>query len=81
VAARAASQTGLSESVLKSMLPIIAAMMRGSLSKQVRQPGGMQAGAAGTDGLFGMLTPMLDSNRDGSMVDDVIGMLGRFVSR
>jgi len=81
VAARAASQTGLSESVLKSMLPIIAAMMMGSLSKQVRQPGGMQAGAAGADGLFGMLTPMLDSNRDGSMVDDVIGMLGRFVSR
>lgn len=81
VAARAASQTGLSENVLKSMLPIIAAMMMGSLSKQVRQPGGTQAGAAGADGLFGMLTPMLDSNRDGSMVDDVIGMLGRFVSR
>ena len=81
VAARAASQTGLSESVLKSMLPIVAAMMMGSLSKQVRQPGGLQAGTSGADGLFGMLTPMLDSNRDGSMVDDVIGMLGRFVSR
>jgi hypothetical protein len=25
-----------------------------------------------------MLAPMLDSNRDGSMVDDVIGMPGRF---
>ena len=81
VAARAASQTGLSESVLKSMLPIVAAMMMGSLSKQVRQPGGLQAGTSGADGLFGMLTPMLDSNRDGSMVDDVIGMLGRLVSR
>lgn len=82
VAARAASQTGLSESVLKSMLPVVAAMMMGSLSKQFRQPGaGLQAGAPGADGLFGMLTPMLDSNRDGSMVDDVIGMLGRFVSR
>ena len=27
--------------------------------------------------LLGMLTPMLDSNRDGSIVDDVMGMLGR----
>jgi len=24
-----------------------------------------------------MLTPMLDSGRDGSIVDDVVGMLGR----
>ena len=82
VAARAASQTGLSEGVLKSMLPIVAAMMMGSLSQQLRQPGGrMQSGVATTDGLFGMLAPMLDSNRDGSMVDDVIGMLSRFGNR
>jgi hypothetical protein len=83
VAARAASQTGLSEPVLKSMLPIVAAMMMGSLSKQLHQPGGgnMRAGVATTDGLFGMLAPMLDSNRDGSIVDDVVGMLGRFAGR
>ena len=57
-------------------------MMMGSLSKQLRQPGGrMQSGVATTDGLFGMLAPMLDSNRDGSMVDDVIGMLSRFGNR
>jgi hypothetical protein len=39
--------------------------------------------AVGTSGdaLLSMLTPMLDSNRDGSMVDDVIGMLGRFTGR
>ena len=82
VASRAASQTGLSESMLKGMLPIVAAMMMGSLSKQLHQPGGsLQSGAASTDGLFGMLAPMLDSNRDGSMVDDVIGMLGRLAGR
>jgi hypothetical protein len=27
-----------------------------------------------------MLTPMLDSNRDGSIVDDVVGMIGAFPS-
>jgi hypothetical protein len=28
-----------------------------------------------------MLSPLLDRNRDGSIVDDVTGMLGRFLGR
>jgi len=28
-------------------------------------------------GLLSMLTPLLDQNRDGSVVDDVMGMLGK----
>jgi hypothetical protein len=28
-----------------------------------------------------MLGPLLDSNRDGSIVDDVTGMLGKFMKR
>ena len=79
VASRAAAQTGIGEGVLKSMLPVVAAMMMGTMSKQVQRPAGAQAAASsGGQDLIGMLTPMLDSNRDGSMVDDVIGMLGRF---
>jgi hypothetical protein len=31
--------------------------------------------------LMGMLSPMLDSNRDGSIVDDVIGFIGRYSGR
>jgi len=82
VASRAAAQTGIGESVLKNMLPVVAAMMMGTLSKQVAQPKVQHAGAqSGGEALLGMLTPMLDSNRDGSMVDDVIGMLGRFTAR
>jgi hypothetical protein len=82
VASRAAAQTGISEGVLKSMLPIVAAMMMGTMSKQVSRPAGPQAGVpAGAESLIGMLTPMLDSNRDGSIVDDVVGMIGRFSKR
>src|SRR5262245_6180087 len=82
VASRAAAQTGIGEGVLKSMLPVVAAMMMGTMSKQVAPAGTSQAGvAAGGDALLGMLTPMLDSNRDGSMIDDVIGMLGRLTGR
>jgi hypothetical protein len=82
VAQRAAAQTGIGEGVIKSMLPVVAAMMMGSMSKQVANPGATQAGVGGSgDALLGMLTPMLDSNRDGSIVDDVVGFLGRFSSR
>jgi hypothetical protein len=64
------------------MLPVVAPMMMGTMSKQMAQPAAAPA-AVGTSGdaLLSMLTPMLDSNRDGSMIDDVIGMLGRFTGR
>ena len=82
VASRAAAQTGIGEGVLKSMLPVVAAMMMGTMSKQVARPGGMQTtGRPGGETLTGILSPMLDSNRDGSIVDDVIGFIGRFSGR
>ncbi len=82
VASRAAERTGIGESVLKGMLPVVATMMMGAMSKQAGQPAGLQTGAGGgANALLGMLAPMLDSNRDGSMVDDVVGMLGKFLKR
>lgn len=77
VATRAAAQTGLDSSILKQALPIVAAMMMGAMAKQQR--GGAAMAPAGTSGggLLSMLTPMLDQNRDGSIVDDVMGMLGK----
>ncbi len=38
VAGRAAQKTGIDSSILKKMLPLVAAMAMGSLSKQTRQP-------------------------------------------
>lgn len=78
VAANAAAQTGIDSGILKQMLPLVAAMMMGGMSRQTAQ-----AGPAGADssGLLSMLTPLLDSNRDGSVVDDVLGMLGKFGSQ
>ena len=81
VASRAAAQTGIGEGVLKSMLPVVAAMLMGTMSKQAASTGGPQASLGSGGSLLGMLAPMLDSNRDGSMVDDVIGMLGKFTRR
>lgn len=83
VARRASAQSGFSSDVLKQMLPIAATLIMAALAK--RQFGGAGAPApplgapAGSGGLLDALTPMLDANRDGSMVDDVVGMIGKFV--
>jgi hypothetical protein len=80
VAQRAAAETGVGPDLLKRMLPVVAALVMGALSKRQSvdtadarlgpqaQPGG---------GLLDMLAPMLDRNRDGSVLDDVLGMIGR----
>jgi hypothetical protein len=76
-AARAASQTGLDADVLKKLLPLAATMIMGALAKQsgTRAGGGVGAGR-GSD-IFGMLGPLLDQNRDGSMVDDITRIAGK----
>lgn len=76
VAAQASEQTGVGADVLKRMLPLLATMVMGSLSQRAAAaPAQAQAGAG--EGILGMLTPMLDGNRDGSIADDVVGMLGK----
>jgi hypothetical protein len=80
VASRAAAQTGVSSDVLKRMLPLAAALMMGAMSRKTAQGANLGA-AAGGGGLASMLGPLLDSNRDGSILDDVTGMLGRFLGR
>ena len=81
VAAQASAQTGIGADVLKQMLPVVATMVMGSLSKQSSAAGflGGQDAPAQPEGLLGMLTPLLDSNRDGSVADDVLGMIGRYM--
>jgi hypothetical protein len=71
-AARTAStETGLPEQLIKQMLPVVATMVMGSLSKQ-------KAAAPEEGGLMGKLGSLLDANRDGNVADDVLGMAARF---
>jgi hypothetical protein len=39
------------------------------------------AGLSSGGGMAGMLATLLDSNRDGSIVDDVTGMIGKFMKK
>jgi hypothetical protein len=79
VAARAAAQSGVGPEILKAMLPMVAALVMGRLAKGQTQGGGLGAGlgplagAGSGGGILDMLTPMLDANRDGSVLDDIIG--------
>lgn len=78
LAGQAAAQTGISPDVLKRLLPLVATMVMGALAQQRGRTNGA---AAPADGLTGMLGSMLDQNRDGSVVDDVASMFGKFLGR
>ena len=84
VAARASAQTGIGADVLKAMLPLVATMVMGALAKGAvggaPQAGQAPATAGAGGGLLDMLTPMLDSNRDGSVMDDLVGMMGKYMT-
>ena len=61
------------------MLPVIATMVMGSVSKQAgaaNLQGGPAAGGSAS-GSAGLLNRFLDADKDGSVIDDVLGMAGK----
>ena len=82
VARQAATQTGLGEDILKRLLPVVATMVMGSLSKQTPNLGLQNSPLGDTaGGALGMLSTFLDTNRDGSVADDVMGLVGKFFQK
>jgi hypothetical protein len=83
VATSASARTGIGADVLKKMLPMVAALAMGAMARQAgsspRPPGPTSPAAASGGGLMDMLSPMLDRNRDGSVADEVTGMLGKLL--
>ena len=62
------------------LLPLAASLMMGAFAKQARHsPAGRASAGPAGGGLIDMLTPLLDQNRNGSIVDDVTSMIGRFM--
>ncbi len=84
VAGNAANQTGVGADIIKQMLPMVAAVAMGMLSKQTQ--GGRQLGSApvrgsapaGDSSAFGILNQVLDADGDGSAVDDLLNLAQRF---
>ena len=87
IAENASSQSGVDQSVLKQMLPMVAMMIAGYMAKQHgggigAAPsggglGGLVGGLLGGGGGSGGLASMLDLNRDGNPLDDILRMAGR----
>jgi hypothetical protein len=81
VACHAAAQTGLDAGLLKRMLPVVATLVMGMVSKQAGSqnlPGGMHGKAGGIDA-GGLLTQFLDADKDGSVLDDLMGLARKFL--
>ena len=72
VAKDAAAKTGIGSSLMKKLLPIVASMVMASLSKKVF--GGDSTPTTNQSESGGLLTSLLDSDHDGSIIDDVLGM-------
>jgi hypothetical protein len=82
VAAQAGAQTGLGPEVMKRMLPLVATLVMGAMSRQAAPGrGSAPTRGAGAGGLLEMLGGALDRNRDGSAVDDILGTIGRTFGR
>ena len=79
VAASTSAKTGVSEDILKKMLPMVAAMAMGALSKKssTQDVAGARSSSGGS-GALDMLNSFLDADKDGSAMDDLLGMAGKF---
>jgi hypothetical protein len=76
LAQQTSERTGIGADILKKMLPMAATLAMGALSRQTAK-NQQTSGNSATDGLSGILGQFLDSNRDGSIMDDVLGIASR----
>jgi len=82
VAQQASEKTGIGADVLKKMLPMVATLAMGALSRQTAgAQNALAPGASPASGLTGILGQFLDTNRDGSIADDLMGMASRFFQK
>jgi hypothetical protein len=65
------------------MLPLVATLVMGAMSRQaVSRGGSLQIGGVGADGgLLEMLGGALERDGDGSAIDHIFGSLGRTLGR
>lgn len=80
VAEHASQQTGVASSLIKKALPIVATMVMASLGKSLFG-GTAQASTGEQSNTGGILSSLLDSDRDGSIMDDVLGMAFKMAFR
>ncbi len=81
LARRTSGKVGVSDSIIKKMLPMVGALVMGAMSKRNTQVGLGRDSAAPASGGGDLLAAFLDADKDGSILDDVLGMAGKFLGR
>jgi hypothetical protein len=76
VASQVSEKTGISSSIIKSLLPMIAPMIIGSLGKGLQ---GSSLSNTQSHEDRGILSSLLDFDKDGSIIDDVAGLAMKFI--
>lgn len=77
VASQASAQTGLGADLLKQMLPVVAAMTMGAISKHAAGDSGQEESGAG--GMLGSLGSLVGGGQAPSGAGALMGILGRLM--
>ncbi len=79
VAAYAEKQTGVSSSIIKKMLPMVAALAMGALGKRASSGGLFRGAGRVTKQNQGLIRSFIDSDHDGSIADDLLSMAVKLI--
>ena len=79
VASHVEQETGISSTIIKSVLPMLAPMIIGALTKQAAPIVNEFKNQERSSGLDSILASFIDQDNDGSMIDDVMGMAAKFL--
>jgi hypothetical protein len=78
VAKHVEQETGISSSIIKNVLPMLAPMIIGALTNK-SAPSLETQSSSGTSGITDILTNLIDQDNDGSAIDDIMGMAAKFI--
>jgi hypothetical protein len=81
LADRTSKNTGLGSDILKKVLPMVAGLAMGALSKQGNKSGVLSGlKESRSSSTLGSLVSLLDADGDGSPIDDILGIAGKLFS-
>ncbi len=75
VATQVEQSSGISSAIIKQMLPIVATMAMGAMSKNASAQG-LMGGGSDSNGALGGLLNMLDMDGDGNAMNDIMKLVG-----
>jgi len=79
VAKHVEQETGISSSIIKNILPMLAPMIIGALTNKSAPSIGNHSSNGTSSSMTDMLSNLIDQDNDGSAIDDIMGMAAKFI--